>query len=253
MPVRPGFSLPVRSCSHGLCDRLGYDCPRSFVWSKMGWQVLSQGIPKEFWDDRFSEDGFAYGDRPSRLLLAWADVIRSNCKSALVPACGEGRDAVFLAELGLQVTALDISIKGLEKTRHLAASRNVSVETIEADLFKWDWPENRFDVVATMFGHMPSAVRPDLHSRYKQSLTPGGFVFLEGFTQDQLTFQKSHNSGGPPDLDMLYTVQSVRSEFGGLDELSLMTGTETLEEGPYHTGPSALIRAVYQKPMDKQD
>ena len=208
---------------------------------------MSQGIPKEFWDARFSEDGFAYGDRPSRLLLGWSDLIASNCKTALVPASGQGRDAVFLAELGLDVTAIDISPVGLERTAELAARKGVSVKTIEADLFAWAWPKAGFDLVASMFAHMPSAVRPNLHSLYSKSLAPGGFVFLEGFTKDQICYQEKYQSGGPPDVDMLYSAEDIRSDFEGLREESLLTGIERLEEGPYHTGPAALLRAVFTK------
>ncbi len=208
---------------------------------------MSQGIPKEFWDARFSEDGFAYGDRPSRLLLGWSDLIASNCKTALVPASGQGRDAVFLAELGLDVTAVDLSPVGLERTAELAARKGVSVKTIEADLFAWTWPEAKFDLVASMFAHVPSAVRPHLHSHFSKSLAPGGFVFLEGFTKDQIGYQEKYQSGGPPDVDMLYSAEDIRSDFEGLREESLLTGIERLEEGPYHTGPAALLRAVFTK------
>ena len=76
---------------------------------------MSEDTPKEFWDDRYSESGYAYGVRPSRLLLAWSDTISKSGTRAFVPGCGEGRDAVFLAMMGLQVTAVDMSPVGLEK------------------------------------------------------------------------------------------------------------------------------------------
>lgn len=208
---------------------------------------MSQGIPREFWNDRFSEDGFAYGDRASRLLMAWADRIQAECKTALVPASGEGRDAVFLAKLGLDVTAIDISSSGLEKTAALAKVHGVSVTTIEADLFKWDWPESGFDLIAAMFAHMPSAVRAGLHQLFAKSLTPGGFVFIEGFTKDQISYQEKYQSGGPPNIDMLYAADEIRADFGALNMLSMMTGEEELTEGKYHNGPAALLRAVFQK------
>ena len=75
---------------------------------------------------------------------------------ALVPACGEGRDAVFLAECGLDVTAVDMSAAGLAKTAELAASHGVSVTCIEADLSEWNWPKAEYDVIASMFLHVPS-------------------------------------------------------------------------------------------------
>lgn len=216
----------------------------------MGEIGLSQGIPKAFWNDRFSEDGYAYGTRPSRLLMAWSpDLAQEGFSTALIPACGEGRDAVYLASLGLDVTAVDISSAGLAKTRQLAERYGVTVNTVEADLFAWDWPEAQFDVIAGMFAHMPSAVRPRLHALYEKALRPNGLICIEGFTKDQLSYQKIYQSGGPPDIDMLYDADSLRADFSTLEPLSLTTGIETLSEGPYHSGPAALLRAVFRKPI----
>lgn len=204
-------------------------------------------IPAEFWNARFSEDGFAYGTRASRLLMGFADLFRPGQK-ALVPASGEGRDAVFLARLGLEVTAVDISAAGLEKTAMLAEQNGVTVNCVEADLGGWDWPADHFDHLAAMFVHSPSAGRPGLHARYLATVKPGGHIFLEGFRPEQIAYQQSHNSGGPPDVDMLFAADDIAADFAGTETLSLWTGIETLTEGPYHSGPAALLRAVFRKP-----
>lgn len=209
--------------------------------------MSTPGIPKEFWNARFSEAGYAYGDRASRLLLAFRDLLRPG-QRALVPACGQGRDAVFLAECGLYVTAVDLSTAGLERTAELAAARGVSVTCIEADLSQWDWPQAEYDCIAAMFLHVPSAFRPTLHAKMLSALKPGGHVFLEGFLPEQIEWQKSHNSGGPPVPDMLFAPDDIRADFSSAEPVSLMTGIETLAEGPYHTGPAALLRAVFRKP-----
>ena len=205
------------------------------------------GIPKEFWNARFSESGFAYGDRASRLLLAFRDLLQPG-QRALVPACGQGRDAVFLAECGLDVTAVDISSAGLARTAELAAARGVAVTCVEADLSQWDWPVAAFDVVAAMFLHVPPAFRPGLHAKMLSTLKPGGHVFLEGFLPEQIDWQKSHNSGGPPVVDMLFAPDDIRADFAAADPVSVMTGVEILSEGTYHAGPAALLRAVFRKP-----
>ena len=208
------------------------------------------GIPKDFWNARYSESGFAYGNRASRLLLAFRDHLSPGMR-ALVPACGEGRDAVFLAECGLEVTAVDMSAAGLAKTAELAAARGVSVTCVEADLSGWNWPKATYDVIAAMFLHVPSPFRPMLHAFMLESLKPGGHVFLEGFLPEQLDFQKSHNSGGPPVLDMLFAPDDIRMDFSAAETVSFMAGTEILTEGPYHSGPAALLRAVFRKPETK--
>ena len=212
--------------------------------------MTGPGIPKEFWNARFSESGFAYGDRASRLLLAFRDMFRAG-QRALVPACGEGRDAVFLAECGLDVTAVDLSSAGLEKTARLAAARDVAVTCIEADLGQWDWPQAEYDCVAAMFLHVPPAFRPVLHGKMLAALKPGGHVFLEGFLPEQIEWQKTHNSGGPPVLEMLFAPDDIRADFSAAEPVSFMTGIETITEGPYHSGPAALLRAVFRKPETK--
>ena len=211
---------------------------------------MSQPVPKEFWETRFGEEGFAYGDRPSRLLMGWQDTIRAACKTALVPACGEGRDAVWLAGLGLEVTAVDHSSAGLEKTRALAARHKVGLTTLEADLMDWDWPDGAFDLVAAMFVHMPPESRAWLHARMASALAPGGYLFLEGFTPEQLGYQEKYASGGPPVRDMLFSPDAIQSDFDGLSPLAFWTGVETLTEGRYHTGPAALLRAVFRRNGD---
>jgi 2-polyprenyl-3-methyl-5-hydroxy-6-metoxy-1,4-benzoquinol methylase len=199
--------------------------------------MTTPGIPKDFWNARFSEQGFAYGERASRLLLAFRDLLKPG-QRALVPACGEGRDAVFLAECGLDVTAVDMSAAGLAKTAELAAARGVSVTCLEADLSEWSWPKAEYDVIASML----------LHAFMLESLKPGGHVFLEGFLPEQLDYQKSHNSGGPPVLDMLFAPADISMDFKDAEAVSFLTGIETLSEGPYHSGPAALLRAVFRKP-----
>lgn len=208
---------------------------------------MTQPIPAEFWNARFGEEGFAYGDRPSRLLMAFQDILPRG-GAALVPGSGEGRDAVFLARCGLDVLAVDLSPVGVEKTQALAARESVTLTAEVADLAAWDWPQGRFDVIAAMFLHMPPEMRRATHEKMFAALKPGGVIFLEGFTTDQLAFQKRYNSGGPPVFDMLFEDNMIRADFAAGEPIAFWTGVEHLTEGPYHTGPAALLRAAYRKP-----
>lgn len=207
---------------------------------------MSQSIPVEFWNARYSEEGFAYGERASRLLLGWRDMLPAG-GDALVPACGEGRDAVFLAQCGLNVTAVDISPAGLAKTTALAQSRGVSLTCVEADLAEWAWPRGTVDVLVANFLHVPGPARRPLHHRMLAALKPGGVLFLEGFTPEQIEFQQVYQSGGPPVADMLFDPEDILDDFAAVEALAFWTGTEHLTEGKYHRGPAALIRAVFRK------
>ena len=207
---------------------------------------MSGSIPADFWNARFSEGGFAYGDRASRLLMGFSDLFRPG-QSALVPASGEGRDAIFLARMGLDVTAVDISAAGLAKTAELASLEGVTVQCVEADLSAWDWPKARFDHVAAIFLHTPPPQRPVFHARMLAALKPGGHVFIEGFRPEQIAFQQRHDSGGPQKREMLFRPADIEADFAAAEPLSFWTGVETLTEGPYHSGPAALLRAVFRK------
>jgi len=205
------------------------------------------GTPSnDFWNSRFSEGGYAYGERASRLLMAHMDTF-SEGQTALVPACGEGRDAVFLARMGLEVTAVDLSAVALEKGVTLASQHGVTVDWQHADLSTWEWPTEAYDVVASIFLHTPKAMRPNLHANLLNALKPNGHLFLEGFTPEQIEYQKSHNSGGPQNVDMLFTQALIQNDFAKAESRAMWTGIEHLEEGTYHTGPAALIRAIFKK------
>ncbi len=210
---------------------------------------MTQFTPPSFWDDRYGTDELAYGARASRLLMSYADKFAGG-GSALVPACGQGRDAIFLAKSGLDVTGVDFSTLGLMKARKLAERFGAQVNWIEADLTQWDWPEAEYDVIANSFVHMQPEALAKFHDKCLAALKPGGLLFIEGFTPQQLDYQKSHNSGGPQDADMLFTEQSLGLDRDSCDMLSLWKGVEHLEEGKYHTGPAALLRAVFSKTGD---
>lgn len=202
--------------------------------------------PQSFWDERFSPEVYAYGERASRLLHAHRDAFAPGM-TALVPGCGEGRDAVFLAKCGLNVTAVDLSASGLRKAKALAERHSVSVNWVQADLSEWDWGSAQYDIIASIFIHTPSQIRKPLHHTMLNSLRPGGQVYLEGFTKDQIAYQESHGSGGPDNPDMLFDPADLQDDFKEAEQRALWIGTEHLDEGPYHTGSAALVRAVFKK------
>lgn len=203
--------------------------------------------PADFWNGRFSEEAHAYGTRASRLLTGYRDLLPGT-GLALVPGAGQGRDAVFLAKCGLQVQAADFSELGLARAQSLAETAGVEIETRHLDLISWDWPTDTYDVIATNFFHFPSEIRRPLHRNMFKALKPGGTLYLECFSRDQLAYQQSHQSGGPPEADMLPTRADIETDFADASVFSIWSGAEHLNEGPYHTGLAALIRAIYTKP-----
>ena len=192
-----------------------------------------------FWDHNFAVAGFKYGTAPNAFLVAQAHRLPPGA-DVLVPGDGEGRNGVWLAQQGHRVTSMDGSSVGLQKAQALAAERNVTLETALGDLVDWSPAPAAFDAVVLTFVHLPPAIRADAHRRLAAGLRPGGVLVLEAFHPLQL----DHRSGGPKDAAMLYTPETLRQDFSGLDELLAWSGEVTLDEGPGHQGLAHVTRWI---------
>lgn len=190
-----------------------------------------------FWDDRYKVDEYVYGKEPNDLVRAEAHRIPRG--PVLCLAEGEGRNAVFLAGLGHEVTMVDQSANGLAKAERLAKERGVAITTIQADLSTWT-PTETYSGVIAIFAHFPPDVRRRVHGFIHRALRPGGALILEAYTPAQLAF----DTGGPKDAAMLMTLAGLREE---LTPLELEIGREVerdVHEGIFHGGRSATVQVV---------
>lgn len=197
---------------------------------------------KDFWEQRYSEEGYAYGIAPNGFLSSQAARLAPGMK-ALVVGDGEGRNGVWLAEQGLDVTSVDYAEAGLKKASGLAASRGVALNTVCTDLNHWDWPVAEFDLVVSIFLHFPSSIRPIMHAHMLAALKSGGLLVMEAFTKEQLNYK----SGGPPVEDMLFSRDMLTEEFSNTELLLLEEAVVSLDEGQYHRGDGAVVRLVARK------
>lgn len=200
-----------------------------------------------FWDERYKGEGFAFGTAPNAFLVSQAHYLKPG-QRALAPGDGEGRNGVWLAERGLIVDTVDVSPLGVAKAKRLAQMSCVSVNAIEADLLAWDWPREAYDIVAALYIHFFDSDRPRMHRAMLDALKPGGVLILEAFRPEQIEFQKTHRSGGPKTVDMLYSKDKLLQDFADADVLLLEEATVELDEGPRHKGQAAVIRTVVRKP-----
>jgi SAM-dependent methyltransferase len=195
------------------------------------------------WDERYSIDDHLFGVEPAEFLTRNAHLLEPEA-TALVVADGEGRNSVFLAEQGLQVTAMDVSTVGVEKARALAASRQVSPELLVADILTWEWTPDAHDVVVAVFiQFLAPAERSAVFEGLQRTLRPGGRLLLHGYRSEQLQY----GTGGPPDPERLYTEALLAESFADLDIEVLHGYDAVIEEGAGHAGPSALIDLVARK------
>jgi SAM-dependent methyltransferase len=195
------------------------------------------------WDGRYSDAEYVYGTAPNEFLAVVADRIPNKGK-VLSLAEGEGRNAVYLAELGCKVLAVDASAVGLGKAQRLAEERGVTIETRVADLAGFHIEPNAWDAIVSIFCHLPSGIRGSLHRKVVAGLRPGGVFVLEAYTPAQLKLK----TGGPPTADMLMTLTALRSELQGLHFTHAREIERDVIEGKFHTGRGAVVQVVAVKP-----
>ena len=199
----------------------------------------------ERWNQRYGEAEYIFGTAPNAFLAAQAALLKPG-QRALCVADGEGRNSVWLAEQGLEVVAFDFSPVALGKARRLAASRGVRVRYELATVYDWPWPQAVFDVVAAIFVQFADPpMREFLFERMIAALKPGGLALVEGYTPAQLKY----GTGGPKQVDQLYTEELLREAFGALEILRLTAYEAELDEGSRHRGMSAVIDLVARRSL----
>lgn len=194
------------------------------------------------WDERYSEPGFAYGTAPNEFLVAVVDRIPHG--KILSLAEGEGRNAVYLASLGYEVTGVDGSAVGLRKAGELAAKLGVAITTIHADLSAFEIEPEQWDGIIACYCHLPSAIRIPLHRAAVQGLKDGGVFVLEAFSKEQL----GYGTGGPQSLDMLMSLDELKQELAGLELVRTVRVEREVREGSGHTGLASVIQILAVKP-----
>ena len=194
------------------------------------------------WDERYNTSEYVYGVEPNDFLASViAEIPRGR---TLCLAEGEGRNAVFLAEHGHDVVAVDASAVGLEKARKLAKARGVVIETQVADLADFAIEPDSWDAVVSIFAHVPPAVRKPLHRKIVQALRPGGMLVLEAYTPEQIKL----GTGGPPVAEMTMSLDDLRAEFEGLVFTRAKELQRDVIEGKYHTGRGAVVQLIAFRP-----
>lgn len=197
---------------------------------------------KEFWNQRYSEAGFAYGKEANDFLRQEVSRFPKGARILCI-AEGEGRNALFLAAQGFEVTAMDMSEVGMRKAQEQAQTQSLKLETIVANLEDYELGENQWDGIVSIFGHLPASLRMNVHAKIIRALKPGAIFLLEAYTPEQLPL----GTGGPKDLSMLMSKSIIDQELTSLKSLVCRELRRTIHEGKYHHGESAVIQYIGQK------
>lgn len=196
---------------------------------------------KDFWNSRYKEETFAYGTKPNAFFKENIDKL--SVGTILLPAEGEGRNAVYAARKGWDVTAFDFSEEAKTKTLKLAQEHEVSLNYDLMNVSDFSADNTQFDVIGLFFTHFHAHLRQEFHQKVVQVLKTSGYVVFEAFHKNQLNY----SSGGPKDLTMLFSAEEVEKEFAGLKILTLEDKIIHLDEGLYHQGKGHVVRMIATK------
>lgn len=194
-----------------------------------------------FWDTRYSSEEYIYGETPN---VYFSEKLKQlEAGSILLPAEGEGRNAVFAALNNWQVQAVDQSTSGKQKALQLAKKHQVEIDYLTSDVREMDFSPESFDALAMVFAHFQADIKREIHKKLASYIKPGGYLILEGFSKSHADLQKINpTAGGPKNLDMLYSLEEIKADFEGFDFLEAEEKEVSLSEGAHHKGESSVIR-----------
>jgi cyclopropane fatty-acyl-phospholipid synthase-like methyltransferase len=195
-----------------------------------------------FWDQRYAGGDLAYGEAPNEFLAQMADRLPIS-GSALDIGAGEGRNALFLASRGLDLLAVDQSAVGMQKAQRLAQERGLTLRTRAVDLQDFDAERNSFDVISSIFVHLPATLRAAVHKRVADWLKPGGVFLLESYAPDQI----ERGTGGPKDPSLLAALETILRELVGLEVEHQAALVRNVSEGRFHTGEASVVQILARK------
>lgn len=197
-----------------------------------------------FWNARYAGEDYAYGTEPNDFLVEQAALLPVGLP-VLCLADGEGRNGVWLARRGFDVTSVDVAQQGLDKAQALAKRAGVPLRTIRADVTRHELGENRWGAIVSIFLHLPRRARAALLGRCVRALAPGGVFVFEAYGRRQ----PEYGTGGPPEPELLADLDDVVGELAGLEIVRRFDGVRAVHEGRHHKGDAHVVQVVARKPQ----
>lgn len=198
------------------------------------------------WDDRYSNEEFAYGTAPNNYLKEQIEKLQPG--SILFPAEGEGRNAVFAAILGWQVSAFDISAEGKNKALKLADDNTVEIDYQVGELDTLNYQPEQFDAIALIYAHFPAEIKSAIHKALDKYLRKGGTIIFEAFSKKHLEYLAVNDKvGGPKDIESLFSIEEIQADFPNYEIVTLEEKEIELNEGLFHNGKGSVIRFIGTK------
>ena len=200
----------------------------------------------DFWNQRYAEEGFAYGDIPNEYFKQ--EIQRLTPGKLLLPAEGQGRNAVYAAGLGWQVDCFDLSEVGKQRSFELAHNMGVTIQNY--------WVGNGVDLeltqqytaVGLIYSHFAPSDKRLMLAKIAKTVIPGGVIIAEVFSKDHVKYKQANPKvGGPGEIDVLFSEDEFMEAFEDFDMEYLQTKEVDLTEGLYHQGIGSVVRMIARK------
>ena len=197
-------------------------------------------MKNELWNNRYETNETVYGDEPNQFFKSFIDTHKPG--TILLPAEGEGRNAIYAASKGWEVDAFDFSEIAQQKALKRAKEKKVKINytVLEIENYK---ASKQYDAVGLIYVHLEPVLRKKFHSEIAKSLLPAGYLVFEAFAKEQ----KNNTSGGPKDEALLYDAPTVCSDFQHFHILSCGQKEVDLQEGEFHKGKAHVLHLISQK------
>jgi len=204
-----------------------------------------------FWNERYGKGEFAYGKLPHNFLNEFIEkhyllpISGEKLERPLKALCicdGEGRNSIYLARKGFEVTAMDFSEVGMTKLTSWATEENLPIEAIVCDLATFEFGEQKWDLVVSIFAHVPPDIRKQAHEKIIPSLRPNGVFLFVAYHPSNI----GRGTGGPQAAPLCATMEQIAAEINLSAMVTLLVEEleEVVDEGPFHTGLAAVTRVV---------
>ncbi|HHG86631.1 MAG TPA: class I SAM-dependent methyltransferase [Bacteroidetes bacterium] len=204
---------------------------------------------KAFWNNRYRDEEFAYGEAPNVFFKQELDQLTGG--SILLPADGEGRNGIYAAVNNWEVSSCDLSLEGKNKALQSAKKQGVSLKYEVGDFGQLKYEPASFDAIALIFAHFPADKKSDYHRLLCNYLKVGGHIIFEAFGKNHLAYNAANPKvGGPKSLEMLFSTEELKNDFCDFEIIKLEEVETNLSEGLFHKGKGSVVRFVGRKKED---
>lgn len=193
---------------------------------------------QDFWNEKYNTSEYIYGKEPNVFFKSVIDELPSG--RILIPGEGEGRNAVYAASRGWHVDAFDTSIKAQEKALKFAAEKNVKINYLVEDFIYNNLRNDNYNLAGLFFVHLNKRDRRKVSVKIWENLRIGGKLVMEVFSKEQLNY----NSGGPKDIELLYSIEDIKEDFPCFKIDKLEQVEYHINEGKLHNGLASVIRFI---------